>query len=79
MTCPGFRERDAALRQMMGPPTAQQYLHSSMGYPRWDLLPVEPVKPRISNVTKTQLLIWGVLIGVPLAGVALLSMAKGVF
>ena len=45
MTCPSFSDRDAALRQMMGPPTAQQHLHSSMGYPRWDLMPVEPAKP----------------------------------
>jgi hypothetical protein len=49
MDSPTFSDRDAALRQMMGPPTAQQHLHSSMGYPRWDLMPVapvEPVKPR---------------------------------
>jgi hypothetical protein len=48
MSCPGFGERDAALRQMMGPPTAQEHLRESMRRdldPRWHLLPVEPVEP----------------------------------
>jgi hypothetical protein len=49
MSCPGFGERDAALRQMMGPPTAQQHLRDSMRRdldPRWHLLPVEDKPPR---------------------------------
>jgi hypothetical protein len=72
MTCPSFSDRDHALRQMMGPPTAQQHLQSSMGYPRWDLLPVEPVKAP----SRTPLWLW--LVAIPLVGVALISIARGV-
>jgi hypothetical protein len=48
MDSPTFADRDAALRQMMGPPTAQQHLRDSMRRdldPRWHLLPVEPIDP----------------------------------
>jgi hypothetical protein len=49
MDSPTFADRDAALRQMMGPPTAQEHLRDSMRRdldPRWHLLPVEDKPPR---------------------------------
>jgi hypothetical protein len=41
--------------------------------PRWHLLPVEPVKAP----SRTPLWLW--LVAVPLVGVALISIARGVF
>jgi hypothetical protein len=63
MDSPTFADRDAALRQMMGPPTAQQYLHSSMGYPRWDLMPVEGNAPKPRSYTWLWIITFSLSIG----------------
>jgi hypothetical protein len=69
MDSPTFADRDAALRQMMGPPTAQQHLHSSMGYPRWDLLPVADSAPK----RRSLLWLWIITFSLSIGGSVLIG------